>query len=67
MSEQMNTRPASYIQLVADGATLQLVLGVDGDRVTMPLGASECVAIACELLEAARVRLGRAGWPPKAS
>jgi hypothetical protein len=35
----------------------------DGRAVTMTLGPAECVALACELLAEARLRVGRANWP----
>jgi hypothetical protein len=63
-TRSMTNRRGSYIQLESDGATLQLIMGVGDDRVTMPLGAAEAVGLATELLQEARKRLGRGNWPP---
>jgi hypothetical protein len=57
------THQASFLHLEADGGTLLLVLGLGDDRVVIPLGAAEALALAAELLRAARARLGRADWP----
>jgi hypothetical protein len=49
-----------------EGADLLLTLVMaDGVRVSVTLGPAEAVAIAGDLIEAARVRLGRADWPPR--
>jgi hypothetical protein len=49
-----------------DGSELLLsLLRADGSRVSVVLGAAEAVAVASDLLLAARVRFGRANWPPK--
>jgi hypothetical protein len=37
----------------------------DGSQVAIHLGPAEAIAIAGDLLQAARARLGRADWPPK--
>jgi hypothetical protein len=44
------------------GADLFLV-HADGSRVSDLLGPTEAVAVAGDLIEAARLRMGRAGWP----
>jgi hypothetical protein len=50
----------------SDGAELHLSLArADGSRVSLLLGTGEAIALACELLQAARVRMGRADWPPR--
>ena len=49
-----------------DGADLLLsLIRADGSRVSVALGPAEAVAVAAELILAARLRLGRADWPPK--
>jgi hypothetical protein len=57
--------PATGITLVrGPGASLAIRLEAhDGRAVTMTLGPAECVALACELLAEARLRVGRANWP----
>jgi hypothetical protein len=48
-----------------EGADLMLTLvRADGSGVSVLLGASEAVALAGDLIEAARVRMGRQDWPP---
>jgi hypothetical protein len=48
-----------------EGADLMLTLvRADGSGVSLLLGASEAVALADDLIEAARVRMGRQDWPP---
>jgi hypothetical protein len=50
----------------SSGAALFLSLvRADGSRVSVLLGPAEAVAVAGDLIEAARLRMGRAGWPPK--
>lgn len=53
------------VQPVTDSSGTRLVLR-DGDlALAVELGPAECIAIAGDLIEAARRRLGRAEWPPK--
>ena len=48
------------------GAALFLSLvRADGSRVSVLLGPAEAVAVAGDLIAAARIRMGREGWPPK--
>jgi hypothetical protein len=56
---------ASGICLVrGPGSSLAIRLEAhDGRAMTMTLSAAECVALACELLAEARLRVGRANWP----
>lgn len=56
---------AIVVEPVTDSSGTRLVLR-DGDlELAVELGPAECVAIAGELIEAARRRLGRTEWPPK--
>ena len=49
------------------GADLFLTLvRADGSRVSVLLGPAEAVALAGDLIAAARVRMGRASWPADA-
>jgi hypothetical protein len=48
-----------------DGAEpLLSLVRADGSRVSVVLGTAEAVPLAAELLQAARVRMGLADWPP---
>jgi hypothetical protein len=59
--------PAALLLVEADGADLWLSLArSDGSRVSVILGVAESVALAADLLQAARVRCGRQDWPSKA-
>jgi hypothetical protein len=58
------------LPMVEPGEGAELLLSLvraDGSRVSILLGVGECVALAAELLQAARVRCGRADWPPTAA
>jgi hypothetical protein len=47
-----------------DGSDLLLSLvRADGSRISVALGPAEAIAVASDLLLAARARLGRAEWP----
>jgi hypothetical protein len=49
-----------------DGAELLLsMIRADGSKLSLLLGTGEAVALAAELLQAARVRMGRAQWPAR--
>jgi hypothetical protein len=49
-----------------EGSSLLLSLvRADGSRVSILLGTGEAIALAAELLQAARVRCGRGDWPAK--
>ena len=52
-----------------DDAGLIVLALVRADRssVGIRLGPAEAIAVAGDLIEAARIRLGRGDWPPKAS
>jgi hypothetical protein len=54
------------IEAAEDGAAILLTLiRADSSRLSVPLGVPEAVAIAADLIQAARLRMGRAEWPPK--
>ena len=59
-------REIAVLPLVeADGANMLLsMIRADGSRVSVILGPAEAVAVAGELIEAARSRRGRQGRPP---
>ena len=62
------TREMAELPPVETGAGSDLFLTLvcrDGTRLSVILGGAECVAIAADLLHAARIRCGRAGWPRK--
>lgn len=62
------TRELAAMPLVeaGDGSDLWLSLvRADGSKVSVRLGAAEAVAVATDLLQAARVRMARADWPPR--
>jgi hypothetical protein len=62
------SREMAELPLVETGAGSDLFLTLvrtDGTRLSVILGGAECVAIAADLLQAARIRCGRAGWPGK--
>jgi len=49
-----------------NGSTLLLSLvRADGTKLSIILGTGEAVAVASELLLAARLRMARADWPPR--
>jgi hypothetical protein len=49
-----------------EGSDLFLSLArADGSKVSVILGTGEAVALAGDLIEAARIRMARADWPPK--
>jgi hypothetical protein len=51
----------------SSGADLLLILvRSDGSRLSVRLGPAAAVAVAGDLIEAARLRMGRAGWPADA-
>ena len=58
--------PAVYGSDAGEGVGLAL-LRADGSGLVVRLGPAEAVAVAGDLLEAARARLGRAGWPANAA
>ena len=49
-----------------EGVGLAL-LRPDGSGMIVRLAPAEAIAVACDLLEAARARLGRSGWPASAA
>jgi hypothetical protein len=52
------------VEAADDSAAILLtLLRADGSRLSVMLGPAEAVAVAAELLQAARVRLGRGEWP----
>ena len=54
----IDDRPGEPTALTLSAGDLVLSIG---------LGPAECVAIAGELIQAARRRMGRESWPPKSS
>jgi hypothetical protein len=62
------SRELAELPLVETGAGSDLFLTLvraDGTRLLVILGGAECSAITADLLQAARIRCGRAGWPGK--
>ena len=47
-----------------DGLIVLALLKPDGSGSEIRLGAAEAIAVAGDLIEAARSRLGRSDWPP---
>ena len=49
-----------------EGSGLWLTLtAANGSRLSIVLGPAECVALAADLLQGARMRMGRADWLAK--
>jgi hypothetical protein len=62
------SRELAELPLVETGAGSDLFLTLvraDDARLLVILGGAECGAITADLLQAARIRCGRAGWPGK--
>ena len=49
------------------GLIVLAVVRPDRSSLAVRLGPAEAIAVAGDLIEAARARLGRSNWPPKAS
>jgi hypothetical protein len=66
--DAMTEREIAELPLVeSSGADLLLSLvRSDGSLLSVLLGPAEAVAVAGDLIEAARLRMGRAGWPADA-
>ena len=48
------------------GLIVLAVVRADGSSLAVHLGPAEAVAVAGDLLQAARARMGRSDWPPRA-
>jgi len=50
-----------------DSGLLLILVRNDGSKLSIILGTAKALAIASELLQAARVRMGRAVWPTRSA
>ena len=66
MADDSAPREIAALPLVEDGESSELLslVRTNGSRLSVVLGAAEAIAIAGDLIQAARLRLGRADWPP---
>jgi len=69
MTELLNLEPASMplVEGAIPGEPIRLsLMRANGPGLFLILGPAEAIAVAGDLIEAARLRTGRANWPPRA-